>query len=30
MKVHQPNMPDPDYTHKSMSKSKYAELVVEN
>jgi len=29
MKVHQPNMPDPDYIHKSMSKSKYADSVVE-
>ena len=29
MKVHQPNMPDPDYVHKSMSKSKYADSVVE-
>ena len=26
MKVHQPNMPHPDYIHKSLSKSKYAEL----
>ena len=30
MKVHQPNMPHPDYQHKSMSKSKYADSVVEN
>jgi arylsulfatase A-like enzyme len=30
MKVHQPNMPHPDFTHKSMSKSKYADSVVEN
>lgn len=30
MKVHQPNMPHPDYIHKSMSKSKYADSVVEN
>jgi arylsulfatase A-like enzyme len=29
MKVHQPNMPDPDYIHKSMSKSKFADSVVE-
>ncbi len=29
MKVHQPNMPHPDYVHKSMSKSKYADSVVE-
>lgn len=29
MKNHQPNMPDPDYKHKSMSKSKYADSVVE-
>ena len=30
MKVHQPNMPHPDFTHKSMSKSKYADSLVEN
>ena len=30
MKVHQPNMPHPDYVHKSLSKSKYADSVVEN
>jgi arylsulfatase A-like enzyme len=30
MKVHQPNMPHPDFVHKSMSKSKYADSVVEN
>ena len=30
MKVHQPNMPHPDFTHKSLSKSKYADSVVEN
>lgn len=30
MKVHQPNMPHPDYEHKSLSKSKYADSVVEN
>ena len=29
MKVHQPNLPDPDYIGKSMSKSKYADSVVE-
>jgi arylsulfatase len=29
MKVHQPNMPHPDYMNKSMSKSKYADSVVE-
>jgi arylsulfatase len=29
MKVHQPNMPHPDYIHKSMSKSKYADSIVE-
>jgi len=23
MKVHQPNLPHPDYVHKSLSKSKY-------
>lgn len=30
MKVHQPNMPHPDFVHKSMSKSKYADSLVEN
>jgi arylsulfatase len=30
MKVHQPNMPHPDFKYKSMSKSKYADSVVEN
>ena len=30
MKVHQPNMPHPDFIHKSGSKSKYADSVVEN
>ena len=30
MKVHQPNLPHPDFIHKSMSKSKYADSVVEN
>ena len=29
MKVHQPNMPNPDFIHKSMSKSKYADSVCE-
>ncbi|GGI52836.1 arylsulfatase [Oxalicibacterium solurbis] len=29
MKVHQPNMPHPAYEHKSLSKSKYADSVVE-
>jgi len=29
MKVHQPNMPHPDFIHKSMSKSKYADSIVE-
>jgi arylsulfatase len=29
MKVHQPNLPHPDFVHKSMSKSKYADSVVE-
>jgi arylsulfatase len=30
MKVHQPNLPHPDFVHKSMSKTKYADSVVEN
>ncbi len=30
MKVHQPNMPHPDFIHKSPSKTKYADSVVEN
>lgn len=30
MKVHQPNMPHPDYQGKSPSKSKFADSVVEN
>ncbi|MBL8419800.1 MAG: sulfatase-like hydrolase/transferase, partial [Dechloromonas sp.] len=30
MKVHQPNMPHPDFQHKSMSKSKFADSIVEN
>ncbi|MGC1953885.1 MAG: arylsulfatase [Gammaproteobacteria bacterium] len=29
MKVHQPNMPHPDFEHNSLSKSKYADSVVE-
>jgi len=29
MKVHQPNLPHPDYQHKSLSKSKYADSIVE-
>jgi arylsulfatase A-like enzyme len=29
MKVHQPNLPHPDFIHKSASKSKYADSVVE-
>ncbi len=29
MKVHQPNMPSPEFEHKSLSKSKYADSVVE-
>ena len=29
MKVHQPNLPAPEFIHKSMSKSKYADAVVE-
>jgi len=29
MKVHQPNMPTPEFEHKSLSKSKYADSVVE-
>jgi arylsulfatase A-like enzyme len=30
MKVHQPNLPHPDYVHKSLSKSKFADSIVEN
>jgi arylsulfatase A-like enzyme len=30
MKVHQPNMPHPDFKGKSPSKSKYADSIVEN
>ena len=30
MKVHQPNMPHPDFQHKSLSKSKFADSIVEN
>ncbi|PQO27471.1 arylsulfatase [Blastopirellula marina] len=29
MKVHQPNMPAPEFKHKSLSKSNYADSVVE-
>jgi arylsulfatase len=29
MKNHQPNMPAPEFEHKSMSKTKYADAVVE-
>jgi arylsulfatase len=29
MKVHQPNLPAPEFIHQSMSKSKYADGVVE-
>ena len=29
MKLHQPNMPHPDYKHKSLSKSGYADSMVE-
>ena len=29
MKNHQPNMPAPEFEHKSISKSKYADSVVE-
>ena len=30
MKVHQPNMPAPEFEHKSASKTKFANSVVEN
>jgi len=30
MKVHQPNLPHPDFIGKSLSKSKYADSLVEN
>jgi len=30
MKVHQPNLPHPDFIHKSPSKTKYADSLVEN
>ena len=30
MKVHQPNMPHPDFIGKSLSKTKFADSVVEN
>jgi arylsulfatase A-like enzyme len=29
MKVHQPNLPAPEFEHKSLSKTKYADSVVE-
>lgn len=29
MKMHQPNLPHPDFEHKSMSKTKYANSMVE-
>jgi arylsulfatase len=29
MKVHQPNLPAPEFVHKSISKSKYADSIVE-
>lgn len=29
MKVHQPNMPAPEFKHKSLSKTKYADSIVE-
>jgi arylsulfatase A-like enzyme len=29
MKVHQPNLPHPDFTDKSLSKTKYADSIVE-
>jgi arylsulfatase A-like enzyme len=29
MKVHQPNLPHPNFVHQSMSKSKYADSIVE-
>jgi len=29
MKVHQPNLPAPEFVHKSMSKTKYADSIVE-
>jgi arylsulfatase A-like enzyme len=29
MKVHQPNLPHPDFIHQSLSKSKYADSIVE-
>jgi arylsulfatase len=30
MKVHQPNLPHPDFIHKSLSKTKFADSIVEN
>jgi arylsulfatase len=29
MKVHQPNLPAPEFVHKSLSKSKYSDSIVE-
>jgi arylsulfatase len=29
MKVHQPNLPHPDFIHKSMAKTKFADSIVE-
>jgi arylsulfatase len=29
MKVHQPNLPAPEFEHKSLAKSKYADSIVE-
>jgi arylsulfatase A-like enzyme len=29
MKVHQPNLPHPDFVHKSMAKTKFADSIVE-
>jgi hypothetical protein len=29
MKVHQPNLPAPEFEHKSLSKTKYADSIVE-
>ena len=29
MKVHQPNLPAPEFKHKSLSKTKYADSIVE-
>jgi arylsulfatase len=30
MKVHQPNLPAPEFEHKSLSKTKYADSIAEN